>query len=69
MKWLQRLRQTGSAAAKPQGRQRPRSLAPHRDWILGRLEREKDLMMHALVKELAALGVVTSEVPVWRLVP
>lgn len=54
---------------KPQGRQRPRSLAPHRDWILGRLERKKDLMMHALAKDLAARGIVTSEVPVWRLVP
>ena len=50
VKWSQRLRQTGSAAAKPQGRQQPRSLAPHRDWILGRLESVKDLTMRALMK-------------------
>ena len=68
VKWSQRLRQTGSAAAKPQGRQQPRSLAPHRDWILGRLELEKDLTMRALTIELGARGVVTSEVSVWRLV-
>jgi len=68
VKWSQRLRQTGSAAAKPQGRQQPRMLAPHRDWILGRLAQEKDLTMRALVLELGARGIVTSEVSVWRLV-
>lgn len=68
VKWSQRLRQTGSAAAKPQGRQQPRSLALHRDWILGRLEQEKDLTMRALAIELGARGIVTSEVTVWRVV-
>jgi len=68
VKWSQRLRQTGSAAAKPQGRQQPRSLAPHQDWILGRLAQEKDLTMRALVIELGARGIVTSECSVWRLV-
>jgi transposase len=68
VKWSQRLRQTSRAAAKPQGRQQPRSLAPHRDWILGRLEQEEDLTMRALTIELCARGVVTSEVSVWRLV-
>lgn len=68
VKWSQRLRQTGSAAAKPQGRQQPRLLAPHQDWILGRLAQQKDLTMRALVIELGARGIVTSEVSVWRLV-
>jgi transposase len=68
VKWSQRLRQTGSAAAKPQGRQQPRALAPHRDWILGRLEQDKDLTMRALAIELGERGVVISEVSVWRLV-
>ena len=68
VKWSQRLRQTGSAAAKPQGRQQPRSLAPHREWILGRLESTKDLTMRALVIELGERGIVTSECSVWRLV-
>jgi transposase/transposase-like protein len=58
VKWSQRLRQTGSAAAKPQGRQQPRSLAPHRDWILGRLAQERDLRMRALVIELGERGIV-----------
>ena len=68
MKWSQRLRQTGSAAAKPQGRQQARALAPHRAWILGRLEEQKDLTMRALAIELGERGIVTSEVSVWRLV-
>ncbi len=68
VKWSQRLRQTGSAAAKPQGRRQCRSLAPHQAWILGRLEEEKDLTMRALALELGARGIVTSEVSVWRLV-
>src|SRR5271156_6329680 len=68
VKWSQRLRQTGSAAAKPRGRQQPRSLAPHRDWILGRLAQEQDLTMRALAIELGTRGIVTSECSVWRLV-
>jgi transposase len=68
VKWSQRLRQTGSAAAKPQGRRQPRLLAPHQDWLLSRLEQEKDLTMRALVIELGERGIVTSEVSVWRLV-
>ena len=68
VKWSQRLRQTGSAAAKPQGRQQARALAPHQAWILSRLEEEKDLTMRALAIELGARGIVTSEVSVWRLV-
>jgi transposase len=68
VKWSQRLRQTGSAAAKPQGRQQPRALAPHQAWILGRLEQEKDLTMRALANELSERGIITSEVSVWRLV-
>jgi transposase len=68
VKWSRRLRQTGNAAAKPQGRRQPRSLAPHQAWILGGLEEEKVLTMRALALELGARGIVTSEVSVWRLV-
>jgi transposase len=58
----------GRAAAKQQGRQQVRSLAPHQAWILGRLTEEKDLTMRALAIELGERGIVTSEVSVWRLV-
>lgn len=45
VKWSQRRRQSGSAAAKPLGCQQLRSLAPHRDWLLSRVAAEKDLTL------------------------
>jgi transposase len=67
VKWSQRRRQSGSAAAKPLGRQQPRSLAPHQDWLLARIAAEKDLTLRALVAELGERGVVTTQCSVWRL--
>src|SRR5262245_53479974 len=37
VKWSQRYRATGSAAAKPVGNRRGSSWAVHRDWLLARL--------------------------------
>ena len=68
VRWSQRFRATGSAAAKPMGRQQPRSLAPHRAWLLARLEGSPDLTLRGLVVELGDLGVVTSYGSVWRIV-
>jgi transposase len=68
VKWSQRLRATGSAAAKPSRRQRPRSLAAERAWLLARLEAAPDLTLRALVAELRARGVATSYGSVWRIV-
>lgn len=68
VKWSQRFRATGSAAAKPLGRQQPRSLAPHRAWLLARLEASPDVTLRALVVELGERGVVTSYGSVWRIV-
>lgn len=67
-KWSQRQRATGSAAAKPMGRQQPRSLASERDWVLARLAAVPDLTLRALVVELGERGVVTSYGSVWRIV-
>lgn len=68
VKWSQRQRATGSAAAKPVGRQQPRSLAGERDWLLARLEAMPDLTLRALVAELGERGVMTSYGSVWRIV-
>jgi transposase len=68
VKWSQRLRSTGSAAARPMGRQQPRSLADQRDWLLARLATVPDLTLRALVVELGERGVVTSYGSVWRIV-
>ena len=68
VKWSQRFRSTGSAAAKPMGGKRRRSLAGERDWLLARLAAVPDLTLRALVAELGERGVVTSYGSVWRIV-
>jgi transposase len=68
VKWTQRFRSTGSAAARRMGGTLPRSLAGQRDWILARLAAVPDLTLRALVVELGERGVVTSYGSVWRIV-
>lgn len=68
VKWSQRLRATGSTAAKPVGNRRPRFLMAERDWLLARLAAVPDLTLRALVVELRERGVVTSYGSVWRTV-
>jgi transposase len=68
VKWSQRFRSTGSAAAKRMGGNQPRSLASERDWLLARLAATPDLTLRALVVELGARGLVTSYGSVWRIV-
>src|SRR5262245_37974684 len=68
VKWSQRYRATGSAAAKPVGNRRGSSWAVHRDWLRARREAVPDLTLRALVAELGDRGVVTSDGSVWRVV-
>jgi len=68
VKWSQRFRTTGSAAAKRMGGNRPRSLANEREWLLRRLNQKSDLTLRALVAELGERGVTTSYGSVWRIV-
>lgn len=68
VKWSQRSRATGSAAAKRMGGNQPRSLAGEREWVLDRLAAVPDLTLRALVAELGERGVVTSYGSVWRIV-
>lgn len=68
VKWSQRHRATGSAAARPMGGHRKSALEPHRGFLIERLAAVPDLTMPALVAELAALGVVVHPVTVWRVV-
>ena len=67
VKWSQRLRATGTAAARPMGRKQERSLRPHRDWLLARLVAVPDLTLRQLVAEFGERGVTTSYGSVWRL--
>ena len=66
VKWCQRFRASGSAAAYRMGGHRPRSLAGERDWLLARLAEKPDLTLRAVVAELAARGITASYGAVWR---
>ena len=66
VKWYQRFRATGSAAAKPMGGRRPYALESERDWVLARVAKVPDLTLRALTAELAARGIVVSHYAVWH---
>jgi transposase len=66
VKWAQRARATGSAAAKAMGGKRPFLLAQQRDWLIKRLEEKPDLTLHALLDELRRRGTVVSCDTLWR---
>ena len=68
VKWSQRFRKTGSAAAHRLGGYRPRTLESESEWLLGRLAEQPDLTLRALGVELGNRGVVTSYGSVWRTV-
>lgn len=67
VKWSQRLRATGSAAAQPMGGHRKRVLASEQGWMLMRLEECPDLTVRALAAELAERGYRVSPNTVWSL--
>lgn len=64
--WSKRMRDTGSAAAKPMGGARRAVLANEREWLLGRMDKTPDVTLRALRAELAERGVVVSLWAVWK---
>jgi len=69
VKWSQRKRSTGSAAAKPMGGWRgPLVLAGEREWLLARIAAKPDLTLRALLAELAGRGVKVSYGALWSFV-
>jgi transposase len=66
VKWLQRYRTTGSAAAKPMGGKRPYALEGERNWVLARIGEVPDLTLRAMTAELATRGIVVSHYAVWH---
>ena len=65
VRWSQRQRETGSAAAKPMGGKRPLVLAGERGWLLAQIAERPDLTLRALRAELAERGIVVSLAAVW----
>jgi transposase len=68
VKWAQRARATGSAAAKPMGGKRPVLLAGQRAFILDRIRRQPNISLRALAAELADRGIAVSYGAVWTFV-
>ncbi len=68
VKWSQRLRATGCAAAGPMHGYRPRLLPPHRDWLLSRMGNGRDFTLRGLQAELAERGVRVDYRTVWNFV-
>ena len=66
VKWSQRWRASGSAAAKPMGGQRPLQLKGERAWLLAWIAEKPDLTLRAVVAELAERGTPASYGAVWR---
>ena len=67
VKWSQRLRATGTAAARPMGGHRKRILASEQAWLLARLADRPDLTVRALAVELKERGFEVSPNTVWSL--
>src|SRR5215469_5993041 len=66
VKWSQRWRVSGSAAAKPMGGGKPLRLKSQREWLLARIAEKPDLTLRAVVAELAERGTPASYGAVWR---
>jgi transposase len=66
VKWSQRFRATGSAAARPDGGNRPYVLSSERDWLLKRLAEQPDITLRAPLAELAERGIKVSYYAVWH---
>ena len=67
VKWSQRKRRTGSAAASPMGRRnRPLRLAGERAWLLERVAAQPDLTLRGIQAELLARGMRVSLKAIWN---
>jgi putative transposase len=68
IKWLQRVRATGSARPGKMGGHKPKKIAGvHRDWLLARC-RERDFTLRGLVAELGERGLKVDYRSVWAFV-
>jgi len=68
VKWSQRFRATGSAAAGAMHGHRPKLLLPHSDWLLARMSDGRDFTLRGLQAELAERGIKVDYRTVWNFV-
>jgi putative transposase len=68
IKWVQRLRQTGSLVPGQMGGHKPRTIrGAHEDWLVDRCQRQ-DFTLRGLVMELAERGLKVDYRSVWEFV-
>jgi len=68
IKWMRRVRETGSARPGRMGGHKPRKIAgAHRAWLLARC-RERDFTLRSLVAELGERGLKVDYRSVWEFV-
>lgn len=65
VKWLQRVRATGSVKPGQMGGHRRPALDGERDWLLTRIAEAPDVTIRGLVKELGGRGVTVGPYAVW----
>jgi putative transposase len=65
VKWLLRLKRTGSVRPGQMGGHRRPALEGEREWVLARIAEKPDLTVRALAAELAERGVKASPYAVW----
>jgi len=68
LRWVRRLRESGSFEALPMGGKKPFVLADERDWLLARFAAKPDLTLRALLAELHGRGVAASYFALWHIV-
>lgn len=68
IKWVRRLRETGSVAPAKMGGYKPVLLEAHRDFVHSRIAEQPELTLRGLQQELAERGVRVSYGAVWSFV-
>jgi len=68
LRWVRRLRESGSYAALPMGGKKPFVLADERDWLLQRFAAKPDLTLREVLAELHDRGIEVGYFALWHIV-
>jgi transposase len=68
LRWVRRLRESGSYAALPMGGKKPFVLADEQGWLLQRFAAKPDLTLRELLAELDDRGIEVSYFALWHIV-
>jgi transposase len=66
IKWVRRMRETGSVAPDKMGGRRGKLLDDERDWLMARMAAKPDLTLSALLEEVRARGNSVCLDTLWR---